>query len=45
MQLQALRKRAARQRVTLLYAARGAHINHAVVLQGVLRKSSSSSRR
>lgn len=45
VQLQALRKRAARQRVTLLYAARDAHVNHAVVLQGVLRKSSSSSRR
>ena len=37
--LQALRQRARRQRVTLLYAARDPSVNHAVVLQAVLRRS------
>lgn len=37
--LQTLRQRARRQRVTLLYAARDPHVNHAVVLQAVLRRS------
>ena len=36
--LQALRRRAARQRVTLLYAARDAHVNHALLLRDVLRR-------
>jgi uncharacterized protein YeaO (DUF488 family) len=36
--LQVLRQRARRQRVTLLYAARDPHVNHAVVLQAVLRR-------
>ena len=36
--LQALRQRAALQRVTLLYAAHDARRNHAVVLRDVLRK-------
>lgn len=36
--LQALRQRAAQQRVTLLYAAHDARRNHAVVLRDVLRK-------
>jgi len=37
--LQSLRQRARRQRVTLLYAARDPHVNHAIVLQAVLRRS------
>ena len=37
--LQALRERARLQRVTLLYAARDPSVNHAVVLQTVLRRS------
>jgi uncharacterized protein YeaO (DUF488 family) len=36
--LQVLRQRARRQRVTLLYASRDPHVNHAVVLQAVLRR-------
>jgi uncharacterized protein YeaO (DUF488 family) len=36
--LDALRRRAARERVTLLYAARDTQMNQAVVLQEVLRK-------
>jgi uncharacterized protein YeaO (DUF488 family) len=36
--LQALRQRAAQQRVTLLYAAHDARRNHAAVLRDVLRK-------
>jgi len=36
--LQALRGRAASQRVTLLYAARDVRINHALVLRDVLRR-------
>lgn len=38
VQLQALRARAARQRVTLLYASRDVRINHALVLREVLQK-------
>lgn len=38
-QLQDLRRRASQQRVTLLYGARDARINHAVVLHAVLRRS------
>jgi len=38
--LDALRERAARQRVTLLYAARDKKLNHAVVLEQVLRAGS-----
>ena len=38
-QLQALRARASRQRVTLLYASREAHSNHALVLRAVLRRA------
>ncbi len=38
-QLQALRARAARQRVTLLYASRDVRMNHALVLRDVLRKA------
>jgi len=38
-QLQALRRRARQQRVTLLYGARDRHINHATVLRDVLRRS------
>jgi len=37
--LQALRQRARRQRVTLLYAARDPQVNHAVVLRAVLQRS------
>jgi len=37
--LAALRRRARRQRVTLLYAAHDLRVNHAVVLQAVLRRS------
>jgi uncharacterized protein YeaO (DUF488 family) len=36
--LQTLRQRARRQRVTLLYAARAARVNHATVLREVLRR-------
>ena len=36
--LEALRQRAAQQRVTLLYAAHDPRRNHAVVLRDVLRK-------
>jgi uncharacterized protein YeaO (DUF488 family) len=36
-QLQALRRRARQQRITLLYAARDERINHAAVLREVLR--------
>jgi uncharacterized protein YeaO (DUF488 family) len=36
--LEALRRRAAQQRVTLLYAAHDPRRNHAVVLRDVLRK-------
>ena len=39
-QLQALRTRAAKQRVTLLYGARDERINHAIVLRDLLRKPS-----
>jgi len=39
-QLQALRRRARGQRVTLLYGARDVRINHARVLREVLRRSS-----
>jgi uncharacterized protein YeaO (DUF488 family) len=35
--LQALRQRARQQRITLLYGARDAHANHALVLADVLR--------
>jgi len=38
-QLQALRARATRQRVTLLYASRDVRINHALVLRDVLRRA------
>ena len=38
-QLQTLRQRARRQRVTLLYAARDTRINHAMVLREVLRRA------
>lgn len=37
-QLQALRRRAGQQRVTLLYGSRDARINHAQVLRDVLRR-------
>jgi uncharacterized protein YeaO (DUF488 family) len=37
--LQALRQRAAQQRVTLLYAARDAERNHALVLRDLLKKT------
>lgn len=37
--LQGLRKRAAQGRVTLLYAARDARINHAVILRAVLMRA------
>jgi uncharacterized protein YeaO (DUF488 family) len=37
--LQALRERARRQRVTLLYAARDARVNHATVLRAVLQRA------
>lgn len=37
--LQKLRQRARRQRVTLLYAARDPHVNHALVLRAVLQRS------
>jgi len=37
--LQSLRQRARQQRVTLLYAARDPHVNHALVLRDVLRRS------
>ncbi len=39
-QLQALRRRATQQRVTLLYGARDTRTNHAVVLRDALRGSS-----
>ncbi|HYL72491.1 MAG TPA: DUF488 family protein [Candidatus Dormibacteraeota bacterium] len=42
VQLQALRARAMRQRVTLLYASRDVRINHALVLRDVLRKAARS---
>jgi len=38
--LDALRERATRQRVTLLYAARDKQLNHAVVLEEAIRKRS-----
>jgi len=38
-ELQALRRRARRERVTLLYAARDARVNHARVLLEVLRRA------
>ena len=38
-QLEVLRQRARRQRVTLLYGARDPHRNHALVLQAVLQQS------
>jgi uncharacterized protein YeaO (DUF488 family) len=38
-QLQTLRQRARRQRVTLLYAARDTRVNHATVLRAVLRRA------
>jgi len=41
-QLQALRRRARQQRVTLLYGARDAHTNHARVLREVLRRRSAA---
>jgi uncharacterized protein YeaO (DUF488 family) len=37
--LQALRERARRQRVTLLYAARDTRVNHATVLRAVLQRA------
>jgi len=37
--LQTLRRRARRQRVTLLYAARDARVNHAIVLRAVLQRA------
>jgi uncharacterized protein YeaO (DUF488 family) len=42
--LQTLRRRAARQRVTLLYAARDVHVKHALVLRDLLRRSSRPAR-
>jgi uncharacterized protein YeaO (DUF488 family) len=42
--LEALRRRAQRQRVTLLYASREPRINHAVVLRAVLLKKSARRR-
>jgi uncharacterized protein YeaO (DUF488 family) len=36
--LEALRRRAERERVTLLYAARDAEHNNAVVIMGLLRR-------
>ena len=44
-QLQRLRQRARRQRVTLLYAARDTRVNHAVVLREVLRRAPRVARR
>lgn len=44
-QLQTLRELAARQRVTLLYAARDPRINHAIVLRDALRKTPAAPRR
>jgi uncharacterized protein YeaO (DUF488 family) len=38
VELSALRRRATQQRVTLLYAARDEHCNHAAVLEEVIRK-------
>ena len=43
-QLQALRKLAAAQRVTLLYAARDPRINHAIVLRDALRRTPAAPR-
>lgn len=43
-QLQALRQRARQQRITLLYAARDARMNHAAVLREVLRRAHRSAR-
>jgi uncharacterized protein YeaO (DUF488 family) len=40
--LQTLRQRARRQRVTLLYAARDARVNHATVLRELLRRQAPS---
>ena len=37
LQLKALRRLAARQRITLIYSAKDAHRNQAVVLQAVIR--------
>ena len=42
--LRELRERAARQRVTLLYAARDEHRNHAVILRAVLSRAARSGR-
>lgn len=39
VELDALRRRAARQRVTLLYAARDSRINHAVVIEELVREA------
>jgi uncharacterized protein YeaO (DUF488 family) len=44
-QLQRLRQRARRQRVTLLYAARDTRVNHAAVLREVLRRAPRVARR
>ena len=38
-QLQTLQQRARRQRVTLLYAARDARVNHATVLRALLQRA------
>ncbi len=43
--LEALRRRAQRQRVTLLYGSREPRINHAVVLRQVLMRSARPARR
>jgi len=42
--LRTLRQRVRRQRVTLLYAARDARVNHATVLRGVLLRRAAGRR-